>query len=131
MINIEKNKKMAIDIAAFIIPAVIAYLSNKYFESSAMRLAYAAIIGLVFCIPVCNITQGANAEFRKNAPVYDKVRILLYIIAFPILYILLYDSIIDSTRFERALASLLGSAIATQVIWFIIKYIIILFSRKD
>ena len=131
MINIDQLQRKVINIAAFVIPAVITFLVNGHVDS-ADRVIYAATIGAVFCIPVCNITQGADVEFRKTAPVYEKIRVLLYIFAFPIVYLLLSDYFYDSypdNQLRNAGTSLLASAIVIQVIYFIIKYVVKLFSK--
>lgn len=84
------NKKTIIGIAAFGIPAILAYYYYDYAET-LNRVAYAIAIGLAFCLPIGAIVEGADPEYRKKATVEDKINLLLQIVAFPIIYLLLND----------------------------------------
>ena len=85
------KKSIIIEIAAFAISAVIAFLSYSWGDV-ANRVGYAIAIGLVFCLPIGAIAKGADSEFRKNATTIEKINLLLMIVAFPILYIVISDT---------------------------------------
>jgi len=129
------KKSTIIDIAAFVIPAVLAFLSYSYGDM-LYRVAYALAIGLVFFFPIGMITQGADAEYRANASTADKVILLIKIMVFPIAYFLLssfYHNHNDEYRWERASiawSSLAIGIVITLVVSKIFEYVIKLF-RKD
>lgn len=128
--NMKKERK--INIAAFIIPAVFVFFSHSYWEL-ADRIIYSIIIGYAFYFPVTCITKGADEDFRRNAPVSEKVKTLLCIIIFPISYYLLSEYI-DAhfstyNRCVRALATLVEGIFITMVIALAVKYIIRMFEK--
>ena len=126
------KKENVIEIAAFIIPAVLAYISYSYGETF-YRIVYAISIGFAFYFPVAMIVKGAGEDFRKNAPVSEKVATLLTIVAFPVLYYLLYTYYEahpqSGGRSVRAFASLLIAILGTWIVVSVVKYIFKMFEK--
>lgn len=126
------KKENLIEIAAFIIPAVVAYMSYSFGETF-YRIVYALSIGAAFYFPVAIIVKGADEDFRKNAPVSEKVTTLLSIVVFPVLFYLLY-SYYDAHpqsggRAARAFTSLIIAILGTWIVVLVVKYIFKMFEK--
>ena len=126
------KKKNLIEITAFIIPAVVAYMSYHYGDTF-YKIVYALSMGTAFYFPVAMIIKGADEDFRKNASVSEKVTTLLSIVVFPVLYYLLYtyyDAHIQSVnRAVKALTSLIIAVLGTYIVVLIVKYIFKMFEK--
>lgn len=127
------KKSTIIDIAAFVIPAILAFSSYSYGET-ANRIMYAIAIGLAFACPIGAITTGADAEYRKKASVSDKIGLLVTIIAFPIFYLMIssYYSRVEQYPGKPTIAwcSLLIGLAITLCISKAIAYVIKLFGKE-
>ena len=79
------------------------------------------------------IIKGANEDFRKNAPVSEKVTTLLSIVVFPILYYLLYTYYDAHPQYGdlavRSLTSLLLAIFGTWIVGSVVKYIFKMFNK--
>lgn len=127
------KKSTIIDIAAFVIPAILAFSSYSYGET-ANRIMYAIAIGLAFTFPIGAITTGTDPEYRKTASVSDKIGLLVVIIAFPIFYQLLSSYYSHSEHYSgksmTAWCSLLIGMAITFVISKAIAFVIKLFGKE-
>jgi MFS family permease len=127
------KKSTLIEIAAFVIAAVIAYLSYSWGDT-VNRVGYAVAIGLVFCLPIGAIATGADPEYRKNATTTAKINLLLMIVVFPILYLAISDTYSHMRNYPGktmiAWCSFLLSGGITYVIGKAIEYVINLFSKE-
>ena len=127
------KKSTLIEIAAFAISAVIAYLSYSWGDT-ANRVGYAIAIGLVFCLPIGAIATGADPEYRKNATTTAKINLLLMIVVFPILYLVISEAYSHMRNYPGKTmiawcSFLLGIGI-TYVIGKAIEYVMKLFSKE-
>jgi len=124
------KKNTIIDIAAFAIPAIIAFISYDYVDM-VYRVAYAIAIGLTFTFPIGAIANGADEEYRKNASTADKINLLMGIVAFPILYLIVsgYYGHANS-KAATAWASLMVGLIGAYCLGKAINYVVQLFSRN-
>ncbi len=128
------KKDSIIEFAAFLIPAILAFLSFNYGGTLA-RIGYAIAIGLVVLIPVAEIIKGAKKEFRQTAPISEKVGTLIHILVFPLSYLFIYDFYAhnyDSNemgRCGRAWISLIVALAISMIVLAIVKYIIKMFEK--
>lgn len=123
------KKNTIIDIAAFAIPAIIAFVSYDYVDM-VYRVAYAIAIGLAFTFPIGAIANGADEEYRKNASTAEKINLLMAIVAFPILYLIVsgyYGHTVSKAA--SAWASLIVALFGAYCIGKAINYVVKLFGR--
>lgn len=127
------KKSTLIEIAGFVIPAILAFSSYSYGEMGS-RIGYAIAIGIVFGLPISSISTGAKPEYRKKASTSEKINLLFMIVGFPILYIMVSDYYDHADRYEGkamiAWCSLMIALAATFAIGKAIEFVIKLFNKE-
>lgn len=128
-IIMEKNTKIGIEIAIFVISAVIAFFSYKLGDTLS-RIGYAIAIGLVFDIASTGIVNIFDEEFRENSDITGKITSLLSTLVFPILFFVLYDYFRnDGNRCVSAWSSLFVSIIIFGALYLLVKFIAKTFNK--
>lgn len=127
------KKKTIIDIAAFVIPAILAYSQCSYMDV-ADGIGYAIAIGLTFCLPIGAIATGTDPEYRKKATTAEKISLLLTIVAFPILYLTVSNYYSHYEQYPGKTVTAWASFIIALAITFVvgkaITYVIKLFGKE-
>ena len=126
------KKTTLIDIAAFIIPAIIAFISYSHGDTLD-KIGYAIAIGLTWCLGCSWITSVfLDEEFIQTAPVSEKtsqiVGIIAYVIAYWYFYKKAYLFGIDG-KVGRAWAIFITTMITAGIVTLIVKYIVKVFEK--
>ena len=128
------NKEKTLVILAFIIPAVIAFLSFKYSELF-IRILFAIPYGLVYGGVASLIRTGASEEFRTKEPVSEKVGMLTSLVSLPVVFYCLIHFYKTHGRFygedkaSSAWASVIIAILVSYVLKLAVKFIIKMFEK--
>lgn len=125
----EKSK--IINIAAFAIPAI--YAATTYNEDIISRILFGVAIGMTYLVPVASFVRGMNEEYRKQATLYEKIGLLLWIVLFPIIFYQVYYNREYRFRFSTyamAWGAFIVAAVLTAVIEKVTEYVIKLFGKE-
>ena len=128
------NKEKTLVILAFIIPAVIAFLSFKYSELF-IRILFAIPYGLVYGCVANMIKTGASEEFRTKEPVSEKVSMLTVLVSFPVLFYYLihyykaHGHFYGEDKAAYAWASMAIAILVSYVLKLAVKFIIKMFEK--
>ncbi len=129
------KKETVIQILAFIIPALIAFLSFKY-SDTFFRIASCIPYGLVYCLVVSSILRGTSEEYRTNATTSEKVGLLVSIVLLPISFYYMIHVYKSAGKFmgeERAgsvWASFIIAVLICVALVYAIKFVIKLFNKE-
>jgi len=127
------KKTTLIDIAAFVIPAIIAYKTYSHFGETLDKIGYAIAIGLAWCLG-CGLITGTlfDEEFRQSAPTSEKVARIVGMITYPIAYGYFHKKAylfgIDG-KVGRAWAILIMAVIILGIVFYSVKYIVKVFEK--
>ena len=109
---------------AFIIAGFFGFTNYEY-DFLIGKLFYAACIGMVWALAVGNLLTACNEEYRKNAPVSDKIMTLASVL-YPVLFYVGWDFYTDRFLVQhpaiRAYCALFVPALIIFGIRFLVKY---------
>ena len=109
---------------AFIIAGIFGFTAYEH-DFLIGKLFYAACIGIVWALAVANLLTACNEEYRKNAPVSDKIMTLASMF-YPVLFYVGWNFYTDRFLVQhpavRAYCALFVPCLIIFGIRFLVKY---------